>query len=134
MPILQITRTTSGMSIAGGIQGFYSQLSALLQAMQPGNPVRASDINALKNLIAAWDAHTHTVTDLVGKDTFGNLTTYTVDGTTVTVTSAPVKGATAPNLTVAPGQAISYTNHNVLQEAIEYFRSGHTHSITDTTS
>lgn len=133
MALVSVTRTTNGMDMAGGVAGFYTQLNALLLAMMLNKPIKASDTNSLKSLIALWDSHTHSVSDMTGIDTFGNLPTYG-GGTVITSTSQAVKGATPPSLTVTAGSPITASNHNVLRQAVEYFRAGHTHTITDTIS
>lgn len=128
----QVARTTNGMSVTGGVAGFKARVLALIASMAPGMNVQAYKLNELSALINLWDTHTHSVSDMRGKDTFGNVITYGAAGTSITATSLPVKGAAPPSILVAAGQPISHNDHNFLQAAIEYIRPGHTHTITDT--
>lgn len=135
MGAAQITRTTSGMQVSGGLSAYESRFTTLYAHFQPLGPILASDMNELVSLLALWATHTHSVADLRGKDTFGNKATYGAAGTEVQAVSTGVPGAmTYQFLNVLVGQTVNTAVHNMLRSALENFRAGHTHSISDTTS
>ncbi len=135
MGAAQITRTTSGMQISGGLSLYESRFATLYAHFQPLSPILASDMNELVALLSLWATHTHSVADLRGRDTFGNKATYGAAGTEVQAVSTGVPGAASNSfLSVLAGQTVNVTIHNTLRSALENFRAGHTHSILDTTS
>ena len=129
----QISRYTNGMTVAGGVASFVSRVQTLKASMIEGSSITAAQFNELNSLIAAWDAHTHSVDDLRGANTYGDGKDSPYPAYTTAVTLS-VSGASPPSLAVVPGQVITAAIQNALKDAVEYFRPSHTHSITDTES
>lgn len=85
-----ITRSTS-TPVGYLVSDLQLQLSELVAKMTANQSITAADVSALGALYNTFVAHQHTVSDLRGVDTFGNLGVY---GTGIYVTSTTTSPST----------------------------------------
>lgn len=125
----QVSRSTSGMKTVN-VSALQSLIDTLRANMAAGKAITASDMNQLINAYNSWIQHTHTVADLLGIDTFGDVTTYGATGTWEPRSSGVVKNATASALIKAAQEAILAGDANEARNKINAIRT-HTHQIND---
>lgn len=126
----QVTRVTSGALNLGSSQ---AAIDAMRVAIAPGKQINRSDINAFIDLYNTWTQHYHTVSDLIGIDTFGNKTVYGGGGQYTTSTSSTVTGYTPTAVTpagVAVNSSVVASDINVIVSIINN-TVNHYHTIND---
>ncbi len=133
----QISRTTSGMETVDAV-ALQATIDGLLVSMQPGNSITAADINALITAYNDWITHTHSTTDLVGQDTFGDISTYGPSGLNLLISTTAATDVISTlfsnqTLTVAVDQEID-SAHQLAMRLDFIDIKMHRHNIFDTTS
>jgi len=131
--ILTSNRTTTGMTVDGGQSTLQGRITTLRNKMLPNLKATAADFNELVAIYNRWEDHTHSHNDLIGIDTFGNISTYGASGTYVWRTSSSVNGALNSAASVNVGDQISVGDINNIINDINAIRT-HTHSTTDSQS
>lgn len=128
--IIAATSPPSNFNTQAVIQYLYQ----LVNNVQPGNIITASDISNIVNVFNLLVAHTHDIDDLVGKDTFGNSTVYGVNGKYVTISTEnnkPVKTAGVIPSNVSPSKKVLATDINTIVNIIKRMVGSHTHDYTE---
>jgi hypothetical protein len=121
----QDEKTTTGQS---GINYTAADCDALLTKFSRGNLINAADIVTLFNYYDDYKSHTHNVTDLTTKDTFGNLSGN--QGVSYVRTTGNTRGTNAtasdPNNTTT----ITAVDYTTVRNMFNSLRS-HTHYWDD---
>lgn len=130
MPQIQVTTSTP---IGYDIAAMQAQISAMIASMTAGKSVLASEVAALITMYNQFRVHYHSVNDLRGVDTFGNVGVYgggIYVTTNTTATTFPV--AALPVNVTASGE-IRAADINTIIGFLNTIRS-HFHDITDVVS
>lgn len=109
-----------------------SPIAGLRTAISAGNPVLASDMNALTDLVQEWIGHTHTYDDAYQLATFGNngdRTDYYEDKTTGIVAWA-LTGSVTNLGNVGTSDLITADRHNKLARGCRVMID-HNHTLDD---
>ena len=121
----QDEKTTTGQS---GINYSTADCDALLTKFSQGNLINAADIVTLFNYYDDYKSHTHDVTDLTTKDTFGNLAGSQTRSTNRTTGNPRGTNATASDPTNTT--TITAVTHTTIRNMFNSLRS-HTHYWDD---
>lgn len=130
MPQIQVTTSTP---VGYDIAAMQSQISTMIANMSAGKSILASEVGALITMYNQFRIHYHTVSDLRGQDTFGNVGVYgggiyVANNTTTTTLLA----ATLPVNVTAAGEILA-TDINTIISFLNSVRI-HLHDITDVIS
>ena len=128
------TSSMSGLTAGYTISGLQTLIANMKTAMQTSKPILASDMqHFIPDIINPIHNHVHDASDMQGKDTFGNVTTYGVSGQVVLQTSGVAVPAwnAATNIPFTADNPITYGDVNYIRGFVNGMLS-HTHAITDT--
>ena len=128
--ILTTTSTPLGYMIAT----MQAQVDDMVTNMAAGKPILAADVAQLVSTYNDFVAHYHTVSDLRGVNTFGNLSRYGA-GLYVTSTSATPSGVASEVVPagVTVNGDVTATDINTIIAFVNSMQT-HTHTINDITS
>lgn len=83
-------QTTRYVSSPVGLGSMASTVSSLRSQCYSGAPVIAANVRALIDLYNTWIYHYHSISDLIGVDTFGNVAYYGGGYWTTQYTDRPI--------------------------------------------
>lgn len=128
--ILTTTSTPEGYVIAT----MQAQVDAMVTNMAAGKPILAADIAQLVSTYNDFVAHYHTVSDLRGINTFGNLSVYGAGlyVTSTSTTPSGFAGDVVPAGVYVNGE-VTAADINTIIAFVNSMRT-HTHTINDITS
>lgn len=133
----QVQRTTSGLQTvsAASLQSLINTVKSIIIS---SGSVKAADVNQVLSAYNTWRQHTHSVSDLRGVDTFGNISVYGGGTYAASPTSSAARdtgGTLFPNepFVNAINEQIDATDVNTTISRINSIRD-HKHTIFDTTS
>lgn len=111
-----------------------STVDALVSNMAAGKAITAADVAELVSIYNTYVSHYHTVSDLRGVNTYGNLNVYGSGVYVAKQSSTPTgKVAGTTPVGVSSGSEITAADINTIIGFINSMRN-HNHTIDDTTS
>lgn len=128
------TLTTTSSNAMTAAATLYNQIAAIAAQIAIGVPIQAASVRAIVDQYNLFAQHYHTINDLRGIDTFGNVAVYGAGTYTTTTTAAPTGFSVSgyPG-TMAANGSISAADINTLINLVNTMRS-HLHGVADAVS